>query len=446
MSILLKNAAVFTRKGFILQDILLSDSRVLFDFPKKTTNDIEAVDTVYDLNGLFIVPGFADVHVHLREPGFSYKENIHTGTLAAAHGGYTAVCAMPNLKPAPSNFEHLKLELDRIKESAVIHVYPYGTITEQQTGRGELAAMEETAPYVCAFSDDGKGVQDRELMRKAMEKAKSLQKMIVAHCEDENELQPGGCIHDGEYARLHHHIGINSASEWKQVQRDVELAKETGERYHVCHVSTKESVDIIRKAKKNGVPVTCETGPHYLMFTDMDLKEDGSWKMNPPIRSREDRDALIEGILDGTIDCIITDHAPHSEEEKSKGLDGSSFGIVGLETCFAAMYTNLVLRDPRDPSSGKGAITLEKLIKLMSVHPRDAFSLPGPRYVEEGAIADLCVLDLGAHWTVDSNRFLSMGRSTLFDGMEMVGEPVMTFLDGAIVYRKEEMKNREKKA
>ena len=275
-------------------------------------------------------------------------------------------------------------------------------------------------------------------MRQAMIKARSLNRMIVAHCEDEMELKPGGCIHDGEYARMHHHVGINSASEWKQVARDVALAEETGERYHVCHVSTKESVQIILEAKKRGVQVSCETGPHYLMFTDMDLKEDGSWKMNPPIRSREDRDALIEGVIDGTIDCIITDHAPHSQEEKAKGLDGSSFGIVGLETCFAAMYTRMVLQDPRDPDSGKGAIRLEKLIELMSVNPREVFSLPGPRYVEEGAPADLTVLDLSRHWTVDSSRFFSMGRSTLFQGMELVGEPVMTFVDGKLVYRRKE--------
>ncbi|HAT02909.1 MAG TPA: dihydroorotase [Oribacterium sp.] len=438
MSTLLKNAAIFTREGFIRQDIILSDARVLFDFPKNEKVNKEAIDTVYDLNGLFIIPGFADVHVHLREPGFSYKENIRTGTLAAAHGGYTAVCAMPNIKPVPSNYENLKQELECIRRDAVVHVYPYGSITEQQTGRGALSNMDEIAEYVCAFSDDGKGMQEREQMRQAMIKAKSLHRMIVAHCEDETELKPGGCIHDGEYARLHHHVGINSASEWKQVARDVALAEETGERYHVCHVSTKESVAIIREAKKRGVPVTCETGPHYLMFTDMDLKEDGSWKMNPPIRSREDRDALIEGVIDGTIDCIVTDHAPHSQEEKAKGLDGSSFGIVGLETCFSAMYTHMVLQDPRHPGSGKGAIRLEKLIELMSVNPREAFSLPGPRYVEEGAAADLTVLDLTKRWTVDSSRFFSMGRSTLFQGMELVGEPVMTFVDGKPVYKRAE--------
>ena len=329
MSTLLKNASIFTKQGFRKQDVLISDHRVLFtDSIDNLTSD--TIDTVYDLNGLFMIPGFVDVHVHLREPGFSYKETIRTGTDAAAHGGYTAVCAMPNLKPAPSSLANLQPELDAIRKDALVHVYPYGTITEQQTGRGALGKMEEIAPYVIAYSDDGKGMQDEASMREAMQRAKRLDRMIVAHCEDERELVPGGCIHDGEYARLHHHIGINSASEWKQVERDVRLAAETGVRYHVCHISTKESVDIIRGAKKAGTRVTGETGPHYLMFTDMDLQESGSWKMNPPIRSAEDRHALLEGIKDGTIDCIITDHAPHSAEEKSRGLDQSSFGIVGL--------------------------------------------------------------------------------------------------------------------
>ena len=431
MTALLKNASIFTPQGFCRQDVLISDHRVFLSIQNIQK---ETVDTVYDLNGLFIVPGFADVHVHLREPGFSYKETIRSGTEAAAHGGYTAVCAMPNLKPVPSDLAGLQPELAAIERDALVHVYPYGAITEQQTGRGQLGRMEEIAPYVIAYSDDGKGMQEESLMRTAMEKAHALDRMIVAHCEDEAELQSGGCIHDGEYARLHHHIGINSASEWKQVERDVRLAGETGVRYHVCHVSTKESVDIIRRAKKAGVRVTCETGPHYLMFTDMDLQESGSWKMNPPIRSAEDRHALIEGILDGTIDCIITDHAPHSEEEKSKGLDRSSFGIVGLETCFPAMYRNLVLQDPEHPESGKGVLTLERLLELMCVNPRKAFGLPGPMYIEDGAEADLTVLDLEKKWTVDSRRFYSQGHSTLFDGMEVQGEIVKTFVGGREVY------------
>jgi dihydroorotase len=433
LNTLLKNAQIFTRNGFRKQDIVISDRKVLLSFSE---NEI-AMDAVYDLNGLFIIPGFADVHVHLREPGFSYKETIRTGSEAGAHGGYTAVCAMPNLKPVPSTLENLKKEMEIIEKDAVIHVYPYGAITRNQSGRGELGDMEEIAPYVCAFTDDGKGMQETSGMREAMVRAAKLNKMIVAHCEDERELKPGGCIHDGEYARLHHHVGINSASEWKQVKRDVQLAEETGVHYHVCHVSTKESVAIIRDAKRRGVHVTCETGPHYLMFTDMDLQEDGKWKMNPPIRSAADRHALLEGIKDGTIDCIITDHAPHSKDEKSKGLDGSAFGIVGLETSFPALYHNLVLRDPEHPESGKGAITLEKLIELMSVNPRQVFSLPGPKFIEDGADADLTVLDLAPVWNVDVNQFYSMGHSTLFDGMEVQGQVVSTFVAGQEVYNRE---------
>lgn len=433
MNTLLKNAQIFTRNGFRKQDIVISDRKVLLSFSE---NEI-AIDAVYDLNGLFIIPGFADVHVHLREPGFSYKETIRTGSEAGAHGGYTAICAMPNLKPVPSTLENLKKEMEIIEKDAVIHVYPYGAITRNQSGRGELGDMEDIAPYVCAFTDDGKGMQETSGMREAMVRAAKLNKMIVAHCEDERELKPGGCIHDGEYARLHHHVGINSASEWKQVKRDVQLAEETGVHYHVCHVSTKESVAIIRDAKRRGVHVTCETGPHYLMFTDMDLQEDGKWKMNPPIRSAEDRHALLEGIKDGTIDCIITDHAPHSKDEKSKGLDGSAFGIVGLETSFPALYYNLVLRDPEHPESGKGAITLEKLIELMAVNPRQVFSLPGPKFIEDGADADLTVLDLAPVWNVDVNQFYSMGHSTLFDGMEVQGQVVSTFVAGQEVYNRE---------
>ncbi len=436
MSTLLKNASIFTKQGFRKQDVLISDHRVLFtDSIDNLTSD--TIDTVYDLNGLFMIPGFVDVHVHLREPGFSYKETIRTGTDAAAHGGYTAVCAMPNLKPAPSCLENLQPELDAIRKDALVHVYPYGTITEQQTGRGALGKMEEIAPYVIAYSDDGKGMQDEASMREAMQRAKNLDRMIVAHCEDERELVPGGCIHDGEYARLHQHIGINSASEWKQVERDVRLAAETGVRYHVCHVSTKESVEIIRAAKKAGTHVTAETGPHYLMFTDMDLQESGSWKMNPPIRSAEDRHALLEGIKDGTIDCIITDHAPHSAEEKSRGLDKSSFGIVGLETCFPSLYRNLVLHDPEHPASGEGAITLEKLIELMCVNPRRTFGIAGPQYIEDGVEADITILDLDKVWTVDSTKFYSQGHSTLYDGMEVQGEVVKTFVGGREVYDRE---------
>lgn len=440
--LLLKNAAIFTREGFRKQDILLRGDKVLFSFSKMD----EENTTVQDMDGLFIIPGFADVHVHLREPGFSYKETIRTGTEAAAHGGYTAVCAMPNLNPPPSTLENLKIELNAIEKDAVVHVYPYGAITRNQSGRGELGDMEEIAPFVCGFTDDGRGVQDRENMRLAMERAEKIQKIIVAHCEDEAELQKGGCIHDGEYARLHQHIGINSASEWKQVERDIALAKETGVHYHICHVSTKESVELIRKAKAEGVRVSAETGPHYLMFADMELEEDGSWRMNPPIREAADRAALLAGIQDGTIDCIITDHAPHSKEEKSHGLDGSAFGIVGLECSFPALYHNLVLRNPLKGEQsvrvdrreeGEGAITLERLVELMAVKPREVFNLPGPKYIEDGVTADIAVIDLRPRYRVDSEKFYSMGKSTLFHGMEVQGEVVQTYVDGRLVYDRE---------
>ena len=471
MRTLLKNASVFTRDGFIRHDILICDSHVSFDISE---NEYSA-DTVYDLNGLLIIPGLCDVHVHLREPGFSYKETIKTGTEAAAHGGYTAVCAMPNLSPVPSTPENLKIEQDIIDRDALVHVYPFGSITMERKGSGALSMMEALAPKVCGFSDDGTGVQEESVMRQAMVEAARLGRVISAHCEDNRELRPGGCIHDGEYARLYNHVGINSASEWKQVERDVKLAEETGVHYHVCHVSTKESVEIIREAKKRGVHVTCETGPHYLMFTDMDLKESGDWKMNPPIRDASDRHALLEGIKDGTIDCIITDHAPHSAEEKAKGLDKSAFGIVGLETCFAAMYQNLVLHDPEHPDQANayslpeashmsepdedsgarradgqqedsttgsergnhGVISLGKLIELMCVKPRRVFGLPGPQYIEDGCVADLSVVDLGKQWIVDPDKFYSMGKSTLFKGMKLQGEIVKTFVSGREAYDRE---------
>lgn len=433
MTTLLKNAQVFTKDGFKKRDVLLVDEIVKLD----CFEDSYDADTVLDLNGLFLIPGFVDVHVHLREPGFLYKETVATGTKAAAHGGYTAVCAMPNLKPVPSNMEGLQVELDAIARDGVVKVYPYGAITSDQSGRGVLADMEQIAPYVCGFTDDGKGVQTEELMRQAMVQAAALGKMIVAHCEDEAELKPGGCIHEGEYARLHGHVGINSASEWKQAERDIRLAKETGVHYHICHVSTKETVELVRRAKAEGVHVTCETGPHYLMYTDMDLEEDGKWKMNPPIRSAEDREALIRGIQDGTIDCLITDHAPHSAEEKSRGLDHSVFGIVGLETAFPSMYRYLVQADPLAPESGKGAITLEKLIELMCVNPRKVFGLEGPCCIEDGCLADLTVLDLEPVYPVDTKGFFSMGKSTLYEGKEVQGEVVATYVNGVKVYERD---------
>jgi dihydroorotase len=368
-------------------------------------------------DNIAVLPGFCDVHVHLREPGFSYKETILSGTSAAARGGYTAVLAMPNLKPAPDSIEHLREQLDIIERDAKIATLPYGTITKCQAGI-ELSDMDEMADNVAGFSDDGKGVQSKELMLAAMEKARSLGKIIVAHCED-NSLLRGGYIHDGKYAKEHGHKGICSESEWKPIARDIELVKDTGCSYHVCHISTKESVDIIRKAKAEGVDITCETGPHYLVLDENDLEESGSFKMNPPLRSEEDRLALIEGIKDGTIDMIATDHAPHSKEEKSKGLAGSAFGVVGIETAFPIMYTNLVKT---------GIISLEKLIELMAINPRKRFNIP--------LGTDYTVWDLEKSYTINSDDFLSKGKATPFEGMPVSGECVLTVCDGKVVYRK----------
>ena len=364
-----------------------------------------------------VFPGFCDVHVHFREPGFSYKETIATGSLASARGGYTAVCTMPNLNPVPDSREHLRQQLELIEKTAVIHVYPYGSITVSQLGE-QMSDLEGMAPDVIAFSDDGRGVQSDEMMRSAMLRAKTLGKMIVAHCEV-NSLLNGGYIHDGEYARLHGHKGICSASEYEQIARDLQLAEQTGCKYHVCHISTKESVELIRQAKARGVDVTCETAPHYLVMNDMDLQEDGRFRMNPPIRSEEDRQALVKGVQDGTIDMIATDHAPHSAEEKSKGLPGSAFGIVGIETAFQVLYTHLVQ---------KGIITLEKLIDLLAVNPRERFGIPmGQEYT---------VWNLNKDVVVNPDDFLSMGKATPFAGWQLKGECVMTICDGNIVYRK----------
>ena len=364
-----------------------------------------------------IFPGFCDVHVHFREPGFSYKETMRTGSEASARGGYTAVCTMPNLNPVPDCPEHLQQQLDLIDQNAVIHVYPYGAITVGEQGE-VLADLDGMAPKVIAFSDDGRGVQSDEMMRSAMLRAKALNKMIVAHCEV-NSLLNGGYIHDGEYARLHNHKGICSASEYAQIARDLRLVEEIGCKYHVCHISTKESVEIIRAAKKRGVDVTCETAPHYLVMNDMDLQEHGRFRMNPPIRSEEDRKALLEGVLDGTIDMIATDHAPHSAEEKGKGLSGSAFGVVGIETAFPVLYTYLVK---------PGILTLEKLMDLLVFNPRNRFQIPLGE--------DYTVWDLEKEMTVDPADFLSMGKATPFEGWKVFGECVLTVCDGKIVYRK----------
>ena len=364
-----------------------------------------------------VFPGFCDVHVHFREPGFSYKETIVTGSKASAAGGYTAVCTMPNLNPVPDSVENLKLQLKLIEDGACIHVYPYGAITVGEQGK-MMADLEGMAPHVIAFSDDGRGVQSDEMMRSAMERAKKLGKMIVAHCEV-NDLLYGGYIHDGNYAKTHGHKGICSESEYAQIERDLKLVEEIGVKYHVCHISTKESVDIIRKAKARGVDVTCETGPHYLVMDDSMLQEDGRFKMNPPIRSKEDKEALVAGVVDGTIDMIATDHAPHSAEEKAKGLAGSAFGVVGIETAFSVMYTHLVK---------PGIISLNKLIELLAINPRKRFNIPMGE--------DYTVWDLNKEFTVDPENFISMGKATPFTGWKLNGQCMLTVCDGKVVYRR----------
>ena len=377
---------------------------------------LESVDLcTFDSPEYAVFPGFCDVHVHFREPGFSYKETIFSGSLAAAHGGYTAVCTMPNLNPVPDNKLHLREQLDLIKQDGLIHIYPYGAITMEQKGE-TLSDMKAMASQVIAFSDDGRGVQNTETMRVAMRQAKQLNKLIVAHCED-NSLLNGGYIHDGDYARENHHRGICSESEWKQVARDLALVKEIGCAYHVCHISTKESVELIRKAKQEGLNVTCETAPHYLIMDDSFLQEDGRFKMNPPLRDKSDREALIAGILDGTIDMIATDHAPHSEEEKSKGLDGSSFGIVGLETAFPLLYTYLVK---------EGILSIEKLLQLMVTNPRKRFRIP--------MTTDFSIWDMNRSYVIEPSEFQSQGKSTPFAGWRVWGKCLATVCDGKLVW------------
>ena len=417
MSLLLTGGAVFLNGSFQNMDLAIDQGRIVsVSLPREDVSVIELHDRL-------IVPGFVDVHVHLREPGFSYKETVFSGTAAAAAGGYTAVCAMPNLKPVPDSLDHLQAQLDLIRKNANVHVYPYGAITcgEQGQALSDMAAM---APYVAGFSDDGKGVQSDSMMRAAMELAKSLNKPIVAHCEDERLLPKGWAVHDGAFAKAHGLVGNPSESEWRQVERDIALVRETGCRYHVCHISTKESVALIRAAKAEGLPVTCETGPHYLVLTDEDLLDEGRFRMNPPIRSAADRDALVEGLLDGTIDCIATDHAPHSAQEKAGGLSSSLNGIVGLECAFPILYTQLV-----EP----GIVPLPTVLNALCVSPRNIFGLPGGT-ITDGAPADLTVIDLNRPHVIDSGSFRSLGRATPFDGWGVSCAVAMTICGGKIVY------------
>lgn len=421
MQFLLKSVSVLGSSGMERRSVLVDDGRIV-----SLSREVPQVSDVrvMELNHGCLFPGFVDVHVHLREPGFSYKETIATGTKAAARGGFTAVCPMPNLKPVPDSLEHLQPELEAIQRTAAVHVHPYGAITVGEKGE-TLAALEEMAPHVVAFSDDGKGVQRDEKMKEAMLRAKALGKCIVAHCEDESLLN-GGYIHDGAYAAAHGHRGNPSESEWKQVERDLALVRETGCAYHVCHVSTMETVELIRQAKREGLDVSCETAPHYLVFNDSMLQEDGRFKMNPPIRSEEDRQALIAGLLDGTVDMIATDHAPHSKEEKDKGLEKSFFGIVGLETAFPVLYTNLVK---------PGILTLDKLVELLHTNPAKRFGIGSP--LEEGAVADFTVFDLEDSYTIDPADFLSMGKSSPFTGQQVFGRCLLTVAGGEIAWELE---------
>ncbi|WP_454940493.1 dihydroorotase [Evtepia sp.] len=421
MKILLNQMTVF-RKGTAQKlSVLVEDGRIVSLSPN--TPPVSGARVIELKNGT-LFPGFVDVHVHLREPGFSYKETIAAGTRAAAHGGFTAVCPMPNLKPVPDSMENLQPQLDLIRRDGAVHVYPYGAITVGEKGEA-LADLEGLAPHVVAFSDDGKGVQTQETMRQAMLRAKALGKLIVAHCEDES-LVGGGYIHDGAYARAHGHRGNPSASEWKQVERDLKLVEETGCAYHVCHVSTKESVELIRQAKARGLDVTCETAPHYLVFNDTMLQEEGRFKMNPPIRSEADRQALLAGIQDGTVDMIATDHAPHAPEEKAGGLEKSLNGIVGLETAFPVLYTHLVR---------PGILSLETIIDLMHTNPARRFGIGAP--LEEGAPADLTVFDLDAQYTIRPEDFLSQGKSSPFAGERVFGKCLLTLSGGEIAWQAE---------
>lgn len=376
-----------------------------------------------DKEGIIVLPSLVDMHVHLREPGFSYKETIKTGTIAASAGGFTTVCTMPNLNPAPDTLDNLKIQMGIIQTDAIIQVIPFATITRGRDGK-ELVDYETLSPYVAGFSDDGSGVQSEDIMKKAMDGIAKTGKILAAHCEVESLLH-SGYIHDGEYARKMGHKGICSESEWREVERDIRLSELTGCRLHFCHISTKESVELVREAKKKGLPVTCETGPHYLTFSDNDLQEEGRFKMNPPIRSIEDREALREGVIDGTIDVIATDHAPHSSDEKSKGLSGSAMGVVGLETAFSAVYTTMVVT---------GLMTLERLVEVMAIKPREILGLPEISIDENGLPKDRIYVDLSQSYKVEPSNFKSLGKSSPYKGMNLEGRIIKTIYNGETVF------------
>ena len=412
----LENVLFYCKGKVSVGDVALSDGRIV---------DVSvSPDTAVSMAGKLLIPGLVDVHVHLREPGYFYKETILTGTKAAARGGYTTVCSMPNLNPPPDCPENVKLQQQIIDRDALVNVLPYGCITVGQKGAGQLCDYQAMKDMVVGFSDDGKGVQSESTMRSAMEAIAKTGRILAAHCEDESLLR-GGYIHDGEYARAHGHRGICSESEWGQIQRDLKLVKETGCKYHVCHVSTKESVELIRQAKKEGVDVTCETGPHYLLLSDADLQEDGRFKMNPPLRGKADREALIEGLLDGTIDMIATDHAPHSAEEKSRGLEKSLMGVVGLETALPVLFTGLVK---------PGIVPMERIIQAMTDAPRQRFGLPMVDILDNPS--DFALFDLDEEYVIDPQTFASLGRATPFAGWKVQGICEMTVVGGKAVWQK----------
>lgn len=408
-----EDAVYYTTAGFRKGKVTVDDGKVF----------LSPSQPVKEVKGTIIIPGLADVHVHLREPGFFYKESIATGSESGARAGYTALCAMPNLDPVPDCLRNLRQELDIIARTARTGVYPYGALTVGEKGE-ELAEIEELAPHVVGFSDDGKGVQSEDMMREAMTRVKACGKVIAAHCEV-NALLDGGYIHDGDYARAHGHKGISSESEWRMVERDVALAAETGVKYHVCHVSSAESVDIIRRAKAAGADVTCETAPHYLVLTDEDLRDEGRFKMNPPVRGARDREALLRGLADGTVDIVATDHAPHSDEEKSKGLKGSLMGVIGLEYAFPVLYTELVMT---------GKLSLERLVYAMSTAPARRFGLAGGD-IRDGAPANLAVIDLSREWTVRGAESASKGSATPFEGKKVFAKNITTILNGVIIWK-----------
>ncbi len=422
MRTVLINTHYYTPRG-VLQGNIAIENGVITEISTSPIATNEGEDRVVDMSGATLFAGGVDVHVHLREPGFGYKERIATGTAAAARGGVTTIFSMPNLDPVPDSVEGVEAQRSIISRDAVVRVIPYGAITKGQRGAGELVDMQALAPMVCGFSDDGRGVQSDETMEAAMEAAKSAGRAIVAHCEIDDLLR-GGYIHDGEYCKANNHRGICSESEWGQVKRDIELAERVGVQYHVCHISTKESVALIREAKSRGVRVSCETAPHYLILCDEQLQEEGRFKMNPPIRSAEDRAALIEGVVDGTIDVIATDHAPHTCEEKSRGLEKSAFGVVGIETSFATCYAYLV---------ESGVISIDRLVELMSTRARELFDLPRVA-VEVGSVADLAAYNLSERFRIDPAEFVSMGKATPLEGLEVAGRTAMTMVGGEIVY------------